>query len=107
VVTEEQSKDVWSQRLRELDRVGGLALAALILIGLYNLATTQLQNYSEAISALAKSNQIVAETLIKINQGQMAITRAMEKSATADEDMARALASGCIPPHRHRQGETD
>lgn len=58
--------DVWSQRLRELDRIGGLGLSALILFGLYRLVTLQLTAYNELLEAVAVAQGSVAESQIKL-----------------------------------------
>lgn len=52
--------DTWSQRLRELDRIGGLGLSALILFGIYRLVTIQLAAYNGLLDEVALSQRSVA-----------------------------------------------
>lgn len=62
----ETTGDVWSQRLRELDRIGGLGLSALILFGLYRLVTMQLSGYNGMLTAVAEAQHSVAASQIKL-----------------------------------------
>jgi hypothetical protein len=63
---QEGPSDVWSQRLRELDRIGGLGLSALILFGLYRLVTLQLTAYNGMLVAVADAQQSVAESQVRL-----------------------------------------
>lgn len=56
----EEQEDIWSQRLRSLDRIGGLGLSALILFGLYRLVTFQLAAYNGLLDEVAESQNSVA-----------------------------------------------
>lgn len=64
----ERPADVWSQRLRELDRIGGLGLSALILFGLYRLVTLQLAAYNGLLDSVAEAQNSVAASQIRLVQ---------------------------------------
>jgi hypothetical protein len=60
--------DTWSQRLRELDRIGGLGLSALILFGIYRLVTIQLSAYNGLLDEVASSQRSVADSQLALVQ---------------------------------------
>lgn len=78
----DQTGDVWSQRLRELDRIGGLGLSALILFGLYRVVTIQLTAYNGMLTAVADAQHSVANSQIKL---VVQIDRFLEMHSDANE----------------------
>lgn len=105
----EEPTDTWSQRLRELDRIGGLGLSALILFGIYRLITIQLSAYNGLLDEVAESQRSVAESQLVLVEHTAEVAELLRVATGNQKTIAQAIRdrAHCVPYWHGEEHEKD